>query len=513
MKVEMDFERPDSSSISENDGGLKKTTTTTYTLKVILVEFSDVEGSDYSKSDFEDMLSGSAYDDEDPDGRTVYGSMDQYYDIMSSGNITINAVVQNDAPGGQPVWIPLPDTKYDYYTGSLLDFFDDAEAAAIDSGIDVSTSSTTKIAYIYAGVAMKGGLNAAAQPSEDRYKVSELHYYNYFAGIGPHCHEFGHLLGFSDLYDGSHPVYHWCLMGNGNVNGDGNTFDWTCPAPVNPHYRKWKTWISTSTPSIPNEGVDLPYDEENPTVYMVTAGSEKYYIENRRYQDFSQFCPGYTAGNGGILVWHYYSSTSIQLIEADGSGPGEGGTEGYGDVYPGSSDVRNLNDFTSPANSNKWSGSNSNVILHNISDSDDEMTAIFGNKWFGELPLDLTWESNVNVGGNFTVPSSRTLSIDSDATINFSTSNGLTVNGTLEADGTSSDPITFTSSSTWSGITFSGASANNSNLTYCTVENFQTYGGSAVTIQNSSPTIEYCTISDNQNYGTSGIYFFLKSVC
>ncbi len=491
LKVTMD-QRPVDSPTFKNENGLNKTATTTYTLKVILVEFSDIGGTgSYAKSDYEDMLSGSSYT-LDPNSRTCYGSMDHYYDIMSDGNISIDATVQNSESGGLPVWITLPNTKYYYYSHSYTEFFGDAETAASSAGINTSTSSTTKIAYIYADVAQKGGLNA--RRVGNTYTVAQIHYYGYFAGIGPHCHEFGHILGFSDLYDGSHPVLHWCLMGNGNINGTNGSDDWTCPAPINPHYREQKGWISISTPSIPNNGINLPYDEDNPTVYKVTVGSERYYIENRRYEDFSQFCPGYDVGDGGILVWHYYSSSSIQLIEADGSGPGEGGTEGYGDVYPGASDVRNLNDFTSPANSNKWYGSNSNVILHDISNPASTMTAIFGNKWFGEIPEDLTWDDDVEVAGDISVPSDIDLTISTGSTVTFEDGTGLTVNGTLQADGT-----TFTSANVspsagdWDGIYLTDVSSSSS-IEDCTIE-YAYYG---IYCDNSDPvidqnTIQYCT--------------------
>ena len=173
-------------------------------------------------------------------------------------------------------------------------------------------------------------------------------------------------------------------MGDGCDNAKG-----ACPAPINPHYRNWQGWISVSNPPVPNTGIDFPYDEAAPTVYVVQSGYDRYFVENRRYRDFSEFLPGHNDGPGGILVWHVRYTHTIDLIEADGSGYGDGGDEGYGDMWPGSTGKRNLNDFTNP-DCQKWYSGNSNVILHNISDPVEIMTAILGHKWFGNIPIDLT---------------------------------------------------------------------------------------------------------------------------
>ncbi len=123
---------------------------TSYTLKVVLVDFTDVVGDpDYTKSDFENMLSGSNYI-ESPDNEQAYGSMSYYYETMSQGNVSINATVINNSPGGMPEWVHLSNNKNHYLTNYTI--FTDAENAAIAAGLDVSTSSTTKLVYIYDSV-------------------------------------------------------------------------------------------------------------------------------------------------------------------------------------------------------------------------------------------------------------------------------------------------------------------------------------------------------------------------
>jgi len=204
LKVQLQ-ERSEANFV-EPDNSLSKTTTTTnYTLKVILIEFNDVHGdAKYTKADFENMLSGSNYFGISPDGETVYGSMDYYYGRMSSDGISIAATVLNNTVGGYPVWLRLSHNKIHYDTTST--FWSVAESAANAAGLNISTGSNTKLVYIYSGNFYTGYLNPAAQPWNNRYRMCEKWagrgpYYNQetdgpitFSHIGIHCHEFGHLL-------------------------------------------------------------------------------------------------------------------------------------------------------------------------------------------------------------------------------------------------------------------------------------------------------------------------------
>jgi hypothetical protein len=112
---------------------------------------------------------------------------------------------------------------------------------------------------------------------------------------------------------------------------------------------------------------------------------------------------------------------------------------------------------------------------------------------------------------DLTISSGATLTIEEGATIKFKDYTKLVVNGVLDANGTSEDPITLThvdGQQKWYGIELSGSGANNSSLDYCVIEKALTYGSSALRILNCSPTIQNCTISGNVNYGTSGIYVY-----
>ena len=107
--------------------------------------------------------------------------------------------------------------------------------------------------------------------------------------------------------------------------------------------------------------------------------------------------------------------------------------------------------------------------------------------------------NNASSGGNVSIPTGKVLTINPGKTITFSNGDLLTVNGTLQAVGTSSQPITFDRSGTsgsWGGITFNSGSSGS--LSYCTIQHATT----AVTATGMLPSIQNCTIS----YNTNGIW-------
>ncbi len=122
-----------------------------------------------------------------------------------------------------------------------------------------------------------------------------------------------------------------------------------------------------------------------------------------------------------------------------------------------------------------------------------------------------TLRGEVVLHEDLTISSGATLTIEAGTTIKFDDYTKLVVNGVLDANGTSANPITFThvdGEQKWYGIELSGSGATNSSLDYCVIEKVLTYGSAALRILNCSPTIQYCTISSNVNYGTSGIYIY-----
>lgn len=223
----------------------------------------------------------------------------------------------------------------------------DAYNAGVAAGFNMTTNSTTKMVYIYAGNYHGGGLNPQVDYiGGEHYIMSEVwggrgHYdegtyatgYT-FAHIGIHCHEFGHLLGLDDIYNYRHGI-DWSLMGDGCDMGPIEPRKGQRPAPIDPHHRYLNNWITVQTPSIPNTGLNLTYDGSNPTVYRINTGGDVYYFENRRYQDYGSNCPDYGSysGSGGIIVWRTDGagiSPRVEIIEADGEQTDKEILETYG---------------------------------------------------------------------------------------------------------------------------------------------------------------------------------------
>ena len=119
-----------------------------------------------------------------------------------------------------------------------------------------------------------------------------------------------------------------------------------------------------------------------------------------------------------------------------------------------------------------------------------------GNVVFGAITSNTTWTGNIFVTGNVSVTSGTTLTIAPGAFVFFSNGTSLAINGQLNAQGTSSNPIICDcsgGSSTWGGITFNSGSTGS--IAYCTIRHATT----GVTATGMIPSIQNCTISNNTN--------------
>jgi len=276
----------------------------TITLKILLVEFPDVRHrlvpTAYTKNDFEKLLvSYGSYvspNNYSPDGDAVYGSMGDYFQKMSSGNLNITGNVINTVTGGIINWIVLPHNKSYYHSfraqGSPI--FNDALNAAINQGLSVST--TDYLAIIYAGTTYffnsnlfpigPGGLNPMASdkhyimgermPNQGDPEGTEMTNAK-FSHIGIHCHEFAHTIGIKHS-SGSRAD----LMEAGTRNGLENCG--SAPAPLNPIARMMKGWL-TPTNIIGQQSFNLQYSLIAPQIFIIGGDltGEFILIENRRF--------------------------------------------------------------------------------------------------------------------------------------------------------------------------------------------------------------------------------------
>lgn len=116
----------------------------------------------------------------------------------------------------------------------------------------------------------------------------------------------------------------------------------------------------------------------------------------------------------------------------------------------------------------------------------------------GTLTANRYWSGAPYVIDNLTVNSGITLTVERATSTKFASGKKLTVNGSIQAIGTSSQPIIFDRSAatgTWSGIWIENATAA-STLDYCTVKNT----GNAIRVKYTSGmvTIDHATLTNNQ---------------
>lgn len=378
----------------------------TWTLKVLLVEFSDVKHRNpndhrkpaYTFDDWNDLFfSEGEYVSPNmycPDEKVVYGSMRDYYKIISDGNFTLDGYVLNydDDEDGVPEWIEVPNTKSYYNQSSFGTFRSAAKNAAIAAGLDVSTSSTVKLAIVYAGQMYTGG---GLNPHKSGYEYIMSERFNrfgpnndedddaVFCGIGIHAHEFGHLLGWYDAGGNT-----WELMSGGpwlplisSINDDEKS----CSSPLPPTpYDRWKRgWISF-TPITSDETFDADYNLKDPEIFKIEDESDvtRYFLIECRHAhgtmtigettttDYNHFAPWNLWGTRPGLqdVWlmvyaikkNTNSTLYARLLQADGfntTGQNRNMYFGYlsatywgdsGDIFPGLYEVTVLSPWSFP---------------------------------------------------------------------------------------------------------------------------------------------------------------------
>jgi len=372
----------DLKTINTNQGYLRGTT---WTLKVLLVEFQDIKHKNpisYTFSNFSNLffstgvyVSPNMYS---PDGGAVFGSMNDYLSIMSDGDFTITGYVVNadNNHDNIPDWLTLPNNKSYYNSHSGFDAA--AIAAANSAGLDISTDSTTKLAIIYAGMTYRstdvsysylnphasgnyyimGERFAAGGPYQEERSEAK------FSEIGINVHEFLHLVGLPDLYANGD----WDIMNGGPVLGP--TLRGECPAPLNPQSRFLRGWIDFDLISS-NQTFQADYNLQDPEVFRInnTTNTGNYWlIENRRFNatmtigstvtsDYNRYITAHISNppSKGVLVWEVHSSSgNASILHADGMAwpdwpPTSGGT-----LFPGTGNVKVLSPWSDERTFPDW---------------------------------------------------------------------------------------------------------------------------------------------------------------
>ena len=195
-------------------------------------------------------------------------------------------------------------------------------------------------------------------------------------GIGTICHEFSHVLGLPDFYDtdynesggeSNHPG-DWDIMAGGSYHNYGRT-------PVG--YTLYERYaIGFANPEYINAvGQYTLQNVSTNTGYYISSeqDNEFFLLENRQHDKWNKYAPGH-----GMLVFRVdFTDSNVwswntvnvnpahnyyELLRAGGVKNGVAAS----DPFPGTKNVRKLNNETSPANLKSWTGKNTHWGLENI---------------------------------------------------------------------------------------------------------------------------------------------------
>jgi len=366
-----------------------------FNLPVLLGSYSDMPGS-LSVRDFQDHLFSD----------TTGNTMTRYFDEVSYGQFRITGKVFGWYRADKPVADYLPSSYAAFCVDILrkadseidFSFYDNDGSDGISNSGD-DDGFVDVVMVVFAGVGREwgndGNLNSAQAEFGPAYDTDDVAFNGGFlkinrcvlvsemeewedavsiSSIGVACHEFGHVLGLPDLYDGSNGTNglgKWCLM-SGSVGSHPSAW---CKVMMG--------WVSPIIIEKPTSILLKPV-ESYPDVYMIWEDGyrlNRYFLLEHREKDlgFDTGIPG-----SGIMIYHVnenlwqgraHSKNAIQslpnrlieLEEADGrndldkkSNPGD-----PGDPFPGTTGNNTFDDFSNPS-SRDYKGNPTGVSIANI---------------------------------------------------------------------------------------------------------------------------------------------------
>lgn len=176
-------------------------------------------------------------------------------------------------------------------------------------------------------------------------------------GIGTACHEFSHCLGYPDFYDvtyGGNPgMGSWDIMDSGSYLNKSRT-----PAGYSAYERSLAGWLTLKEIKEETHVTGMKPLAESPEAYVLyneKNRNEYYVLENRQLVGTDAGLPGhglmvvhvdYNAGSWGGNSVNVGATQHMTII------PAYRNTAGYGrssDLFPGTMDVRELTDVSTPA--------------------------------------------------------------------------------------------------------------------------------------------------------------------
>jgi len=376
-------------------------------LLIILVEFPDHYAEQWSHpwEAYQDLMFS--------EGVIPTGSLREYYEEVSYGAFS--------PAGTTTVWIMAPH-DYSYYANGngLGDYPHNSQGLLedcvniLDPDLDFSQFDNNgdgyadAISLVHAGPGAEetgyymdiwshaGSYEVLTDDgvSTGRYSVEPEEFMDgSMIAIGVFCHEYGHVLGLPDLYDGdktSEGIGVYCLMSGGSWGA--LPFTPERPTHLCAEMKMRLGWITPTKVTGNLYDLYIPPVETNPVCYKISHPSDTgqyFLIENRAKVGFDSLF----RGDGGLAIWHvdlsrkYYQHDEthpyIALEQADGNydlmrDVGGGNNDPHtnrgdaGDLYPGAT-ANTWFSFSSSPSSYDYNGTTAFATIEDIIQNGDSM--------------------------------------------------------------------------------------------------------------------------------------------
>lgn len=379
---------------------------------VILVNYNDCKFTKKNTYDlFNDMVNKdgySGYQDEKMGWQSYTGSVRDYFrdssmgtfepefDVVGPVEINYSKFYANSSSNGRilanaaiAAADPLVDyTKYDGNGDGRVDmiYFIYAGYSASTVGNDSRLLWPHASTLTYYTKKYDGMLLNRYACSTELYGLEDGSSGGILCGIGTMCHEFSHVLGLHDHYDTSKsdlPVPGtWDLMSSGNHNNKGRT-----PVAYNMYERMVLGMGQPETLDIIGD-YTLPELTTTNKAYRIQSGvkTEFFILENRQQVKWDASMAG-----KGMLIWRvdssnvsYWQANKVntipghplfELVRANPtySSAGSSLSSTSGDPFPGSADVRNISNSTTPS-LRSWNGTACPFSIYKIANEDGEIS-------------------------------------------------------------------------------------------------------------------------------------------
>lgn len=218
-------------------------------------------------------------------------------------------------------------------------------------------------------------------------------YYPQMAGIGTFCHEFGHVLGWADVYDtdgaangSSEGVWDWSLMCSGSYNNQGRT-----PPAISATARYMVGWLEPEEIYYTGNYTLEALEKSNKAYIIKTDKEGEYFMLENRQNDsgWDKYLQGH-----GLMIFHVdRSDRPVEGIPAidrwDWNTPNcvanhecyriitarPNSADGYQAYmpFPGASNNKEFSSASNPENIS-WSGAHIDAELFNISEENGKIT-------------------------------------------------------------------------------------------------------------------------------------------